>query len=577
MKQTINNLKVIYNYGKEYKRSLLYETIGSLFGIAINIAIPILTAKQVVYLTDNIWKQLIIMTLAILLVNIIGALKTVLIRKNTQKFAVGVTEKMQREIGKEILKISQTDIDNHSTGTFVTRMTSDVNNLAYMFTMGYGRLVGIVSSIGTFIAVLIINKIVFIYYVLITVCLTTFHLIKSKKYNQKDKEERVLAEKASGLTVELIRGSRDIKMLNAKKSFMKALHSNISARNKKHIEMRNVEIKYNLIIDSLIAIFEFFLIILFIALIRTNSLTVAMAIALYSYRNRVMTNFMENISLLLEETYSFNLSFNRVFALLNDHFHKETFGIEHIKKIKGNFEFKNVNFSYQDGLKVLNDLSFKVDANTTVGFVGESGAGKTTIFSLICKLYDVNSGDILIDNKSIKDLDEESIRGNITVINQSPYIFNMSIIDNMKLVKDNVTLAEVKEACKLACLDDFIESLPEKYNTVVGEGGVTLSGGQRQRLAIARALIQKTEIILFDEATSALDNETQTKIQKAIDNLKKDYTIMIIAHRLSTIINCDKIMILENGKVVGEGTHEELLKNNKEYKKLCKTGLLKEQ
>ena len=576
MKKTINNLKIIYKYGKEYKNSLIYETIGSLIGIAINIAIPILTAKQVVYLTDNIWQQLIIMTLVVLIVNIIGALKTVLIRKNTQKFAVGVTEKMQREIGKEILKISQSDIDNHSTGTFVARMTSDVNNLGYMFTIGYGRLVGIVSSIGTFIAVFIINKIVFTYFVLIAICLTTFHLIKSRRFNQKDKEKRILDDKASSLTVELIRGSRDIKMLNAKKSFMKALQSNIYARNKKHIEMRNVEIKYNLIIDSLIAVFEFFLILLFIVLIKSKTLSVAMAIALYSYRYRVMSNFMENISLLLEESYAFNLSFERVFSLLTNYFQKENFGDKHLKRIKGNFEFKDVSFAYQDGLPVLNNLNFKVDANTTVGFVGKSGTGKTTIFSLICKLYDINSGEILIDGQNIKELDEESIRGNITVISQSPYIFNMSIVDNMKLVKDDVTLSEIKDACKLACLDEFIESLPDKYNTVVGEGGVTLSGGQRQRLAIARALIQKTEIILFDEATSALDNETQIKIQKAIENLKKNYTIMIIAHRLSTIINCDKIMIIDKGKIVGEGTHEELLKNNKNYKKLCKTELLKQ-
>ena len=574
VKQTLHNLKIIYKYGKDFRKSLLYETIGSLFGIAINIAIPILTAKQVVYLTDNIWYQLIVMTFVILLVNLVGALKTVLIKKNTQKFAVGVTEKMQKELGKEILKISQTDIDNNSTGTFVTRMTSDVNNLGYMFTIGYGRLVGIVSSIGTFIAVLVINRVIFAFYVVVAICLTTFHLIKSRKMNIKDKESRLLDEKASGLTVELVRGSRDIKMLNAKSSFMKALNNVIHKRNNKHIEMRNVMISYDLLIESLTAVFEFLLILLFVILIKNNMLTVAMAIALYSYRYRVMTNFMENISLLLQETYEFNLSFDRVFAILSDHFEKEVFGTKKIKRFKGDFEFKDVNFSYQTGIPVLNDLSFKVNARTTVGFVGKSGAGKTTIFSLICKLYNINSGEILIDNKNIKDLDEDSIRGNITVISQSPYIFNMSIIDNMRLIKDNVTLKEVKEACKLACLDEFIESLPDKYDTVVGEGGVTLSGGQRQRLAIARALIQKTEIILFDEATSALDNETQTKIQKAIDNLRKDYTIMIIAHRLSTIINCDKIMIIDKGKIVDEGTHEELLKRNKDYKKLCKTELI---
>ena len=227
----------------------------------------------------------------------------------------------------------------------------------------------------------------------------------------------------------------------------------------------------------------------------------------------------------------------------------------------GMFEDPNNNH----GTKVLSTMLYQ---DTTVGFVGASGSGKTTIFNLLCKMYDINSGEILIDNKNINDLDEDSIRGNITIIGQSPYVFNMSFIDNMKLVKENVTLEEVKEACKLACLDEYVESLPEKYNTVIGEGGVTLSGGQKQRLAIARALIQKTEIILFDEATSALDNETQRKIQDAINNLKNEYTIMIIAHRFSTILNCDKIFFIDKGKVLNSGTHEELLKKCEEYKKL---------
>ena len=144
----------------------------------------------------------------------------------------------------------------------------------------------------------------------------------------------------------------------------------------------------------------------------------------------------------------------------------------------------------------------------------------------------------------------------------------------MRLVKSNITDEEMEEACKLACLDDFIATLPDGYDTVVGEGGVTLSGGQRQRLAIARALIQKTKIILFDEATSALDNETQTKIQQAINNMKEDYTIVIIAHRLSTIVNCDKIMILHDGKITASGTHKQLLKTNKDYKKLCETEMI---
>ena len=180
-----------------------------------------------------------------------------------------------------------------------------------------------------------------------------------------------------------------------------------------------------------------------------------------------------------------------------------------------------------------------------------------------------NAGDILfIDGENVSELDKESIRNNITVISQNPYIFNVSIRDNLRFVKKDLTDEEMITACKAACLDEFIQALPDRYDTIVGEGGISLSGGQRQRLAIARALIQQTEIILFDEATSALDNITQTRIQEAIEHLKKNYTILIIAHRLSTIIHCDRILYLEDGKVAAEGKHDELLKNSKGYREL---------
>ena len=204
-------------------------------------------------------------------------------------------------------------------------------------------------------------------------------------------------------------------------------------------------------------------------------------------------------------------------------------------------------------------------------------SGKTTVFSLLNKLYDANSGTILIDGHDINTLSCDSIRNNMSYISQNPYIFNLSIRDNLLLVKDKVSESEIIKACKLAQLHDFIMSLPNGYDTIVGEGGVTLSGGERQRLAIARALIKKTEIILFDEATSSLDNETQDEIRKAINNLKGKYTILIIAHRLSTIINSDKIIMIERGKIVGCGNHKSLLKDNKKYQKLYSSDIIKEE
>ena len=168
----------------------------------------------------------------------------------------------------------------------------------------------------------------------------------------------------------------------------------------------------------------------------------------------------------------------------------------------------------------------------------------------------------------INTLDRNTIRNHISIISQNPYLFNFSIKENFMLLGDHITMKDIKKACKLARIDDFIDSLSDKYDTILGEGGVNLSGGQKQRIAIARALLKKSKIILFDEATSALDNITQREIKSSINSISKDYTILIIAHRLSTIKDCNKIMVLQDGKIVGVGNHYELLKNNLYYQKL---------
>ena len=578
MKETFINLKKVYKrYGKEYKSSLIKIFIFSLFGIVTNICIPLISAQFIVNFTDSKFDQAIYMALVILGIYAIENIKILLIRKNNQVFRRGTVRNIQMSLGREILALKQETLDSNSSGTFIQRLTNDTEKMSRIFTNGMVIIIRFLSAIGSFIAILIIDYRMFLYYFVASLILTVLNYIKHEKVGEKDKEYRKASDKVAGLTGELVRGARDIKMLYAKESFMKNLYEKIVIQNEKNFEMRNIDMNYSLFIGYIKMILEFLSIILLIVLIKNNTLAVAVAIALYNYRNTVLTNFMDIVSELLEECKNFNISTERVFSITNNkEFKKETFGVDEIENIDGNFEFRDVTFGYNENL-VLKGLNLKIDSGKTYGIVGKSGAGKTTIFNLLNKLYEVNSGAILIDGKNINDLDEKSIRGNITVISQNPYIFNMSIKDNLRLVRDNVSDKEIVEACRLACLDDYIETLPDKYNTVVGEGGVNLSGGQRQRLAIARALIQNTKIILFDEATSALDNETQFKIQTAIENLKGNYTIIIIAHRLSTIVNCDQIFILENGELADFGTHNELIINNEYYKKLCETELLEKK
>ncbi len=576
MKETFKNLKKVFKkYGREYKGTLIKNSIFSLFGIFTNICIPIFSAKFIINFTDSKFEQAIYMSLIILVIYAVEIIKIMLIRRNNQILRRGIVKNIQMSLGREILRLEQTTLDSNSSGTFIQRLTGDTEKMSRIFTNGMVIIVKFLSTLGSFIAILIIDWHMFVFYACVSLILSVLNYIKNEKVGEKDIEYRKESDKVAGLTGELVRGARDIKMLYAKESFMKNLDEKIVIQNEKHFEMRNVDMTYNLFIGYIKIFLEFIAVLLLILLINNNTLSIAVAIVLYNYRNTVLTNFMDIVSELLDECKNFNISSERVFAIANNkEFKKEVFGDKTLDSIKGDFEFKNVSFGYNENL-ILKNLSFKIKTGSTTGIVGKSGSGKTTIFNLLCKLYNINDGEILIDGINIEELNEEAIRGNITTISQNPYIFNMSIKDNLRLVKSNVSDEEIVEACKTACLDDFIESLPNKYDTIVGEAGINLSGGQRQRLAIARALIQNTKIILFDEATSALDNATQLKIQTAIDNLKGNYTLIIIAHRLSTIINCDKIFILEDGKISATGSHKELLRDNKYYKTLCEMELIK--
>ena len=578
MKETIINIKKVYQYGKEYKKNLIGMIFAVISSTIIGIIVPLLTAKQIVYFTSSLWQQLMIISIVILAVQAyISFAAFFFTRRNSKYFQRGTMKKLQIRLGKEILKISQTDIDSNSSGMFIQRIVNDTEKMAdFIGWGGLEHLRHILANVGALVATLIINRQVFLYYLIVSIILTLLYNEKTKKKGKKDMQFRNQTEKVSGLIGELVRGVRDIKMLNAKNSFMTKLDDNITEQNQKRFEMAKVNMIYTYIIDTLKAVFELGLVILLIYLINDNTITIATAIALFNYKSGIMKLVMEHVSALLDQAKDFNISCDRVFSIIDDNiFEKEKFGTKHLENVSGNFEFKNVIFGYDKNKPVLDNLNFKIKSGEMVGFVGKSGAGKTTIFNLLCKMYNAQSGEILIENENISELDEDSIRGNITIISQNPYIFNLTIRENLKLVKEDLTEEEMITACKIACLDEFIQELPNKYDTVLGESGVILSGGQKQRLAIARALVQKTKIILFDEATSALDNETQSKIQKAISNLRDDYTILIIAHRLSTIVNCDKIMILEHGKINDQGTHEELLSRNNIYKTLCNTEILK--
>ena len=239
-----------------------------------------------------------------------------------------------------------------------------------------------------------------------------------------------------------------------------------------------------------------------------------------------------------------------------------------LKEVKGDVEFENVQFSYDENKITLDNVNFKVKAGQSVALVGHSGGGKSTIMSLILRFYDPNLGSIKLDGHNISDLTLKSLRSSMSVVNQEVMLFDDTILENIRYGKVDATEEQILRASKMAEADEFIQELPEKYNSRVGQNGIRLSGGQRQRIAIARAILYDAPILLLDEATSSLDPISEKLIKDALNSLMKNRTSIIISHRLSTIIHCDKIVVIANGRVVEEGSHKELLEKNGAYSNL---------
>ena len=574
-KKIFENIKKSYKFVKSNKKSLIICIIVSILTIPVSVLTPILSAQILLALNGSLYEDLLRIAAFIFIVYSIQHLLWFMSRIVYKKYIVNVVYGIQKELMKETFKLSSECFDEHGTGIFIDRLRQDTNVIANIFDDLANILIQIFSNLGIFIVIFTISKIMFLYFVL---CGINEFIVSKKKikiYYERFGEIRDLEEKNTGLVAELIRGVRDVKVLNSTDVFMKKFDKRVSEVNDKNIKLTIKNNKFYLFSEEINEVLDYLFYFIGVMLTNFNLLTASNFVVLYMYRSKARYLFTYIVSM-MESIKTFNFSANRVYEIIDgEKFSKEKFGNIKLNHINGDFEFKNVSFAYKKEKEILHNISFKVKANTTVAFVGKSGSGKSTIFSLLNKLYNVDDGKIFIDGYDINTLTKDSIRNNMSIITQNPYIFNLSIRDNLLLVKEKVSEKEMIKACKTACLHDFIMSLPNGYDTIVGEGGITLSGGERQRLAIARALIKKTEIILFDEATSALDNETQEKIQKAIHNLKGKYTILIIAHRLSTIVNSDKIIMIDKGKIVGEGTHKYLMEKSLKYQKLYQADLLK--
>ena len=479
---------------------------------------------------------------------------------------------VSRDLYKKIDKLPAIVFEDIGVGEFINRLYTDPDRVMELL----AKLIKLVcKSLVIIVVVILAFKISIILGLEIIIFGTIMGFISYKFFPKiKTTQENIKKESDNYVKVatENITGIREIKALGIKKNIERNIFSNLDKMFDNTKKIRKYEVVYYNLNNLVYYILQF------IILFTTGYFFIRGEV---SYSIFIMIeNYIWRIDEVVESISDFGVNYNKVTVSLkrideiinNKISQDEVFGNKVLDNTKGVIEFRNVKFKYrEDEDYTLNGLNLKIEPNKKTAIVGRSGNGKSTIFNLLLRYFDATKGVITIDGINIKDLTEESLRENISVIRQAPFLFNLSIMDNFRLIRDNVTLDEVREVCKRAYIDDYIMSLPKGYDTIIGEGGINLSGGQKQRIAIARTLLINTKIILFDEATSALDNESQEYIKKTIDDLVNDHTVIIVAHRLSTIIDADVINVIDKGELEASGSHNELLKKSLVYKDLYNT------
>lgn len=562
-------IKRFIGYYKPYKRLFVLDMLASVLVSLIGIFYPIVTRRMLNDLIPNERYSLVILFGLILLgIYIARMLLNYFIQYKGHVMGVGMQADMRRDMFRHLEKLPYKYFDNHETGKLMSRMTNDLMDISELAHHGPENL--IVSSIAVITS--------FIYLATINIWLTLIifgcvpfllfaAMLLRKRMRDAFKESRQAVAKINASVESSISGIRVTKAFGnseeEERKFQKGNIEFVNSRKKAYKAMGQFHASTTFVTD----VFNVIVLIAGGFFLYNKSINFgdysAFVVSINLFLTPVMTlvNFMEQ--------YQNGVTgFERFVEILDTEPENDTAGAAPINKADGKIEFKNVTYGYGEGKEVLNEVSFAVNKGERFALVGPSGGGKTTICHLIPNFYKIEKGEILIDGKDINTIQLASLRKNIGIVQQDVYLFNSSIRDNILYGRLDASEDEVVAAAKRANIHDYIVSLPEGYDTVIGERGVKLSGGQKQRLSIARVFLKNPPILILDEATSALDNATEILIQEALDELCKGRTTIVVAHRLSTIKNADKIAVVTDGKILEQGTHKELLDKKGFYAEL---------
>jgi len=573
-KESMYYFKRLWSYIRKYKARVFIYIAIMITSFFMAIVYPVFWGKAVVKVVEHDFNAFLLFFGIYLILYLIDSIISIMIGFLASRIYGMVTEDLRNDLYKKIVDLPVEAFDKTKSGEIINRVSESTNTVvditARLLRVGIRTIRELVLIVIVFF---ICPEIAMMYLVMIVLMYAIF-----KKYGAKIKTITKSMRKNSDAYVsnlqQTIQGIREVKSLGLKNNSLLKFKTVVRIIRKKEFKASDIR----RVLGTMIAMLR--MLVLGVVLIAAGyyvyigKLLADYFFAITSYTQLIMGT-VDLITEVGVDVQKASVALERIFEILDNKLYPdEKFGDKSVEYIKGDIELRNVSFAYDDTNEVLENLSLHIPKNKKLAIVGRSGSGKSTLFSLLLRFYDFKLGEILIDGVNIKEFDEDSLRKHISVIRQEPFLFNSTIKQNLTMVKPNATIEELREACKIAYIDEYIMSLPKQYDTLIGEGGVNLSGGQKQRISIARAMLKKSKIMLFDEATSALDNESQYNVKKAIDEVAKDHTVIIIAHRLSTVIDCDEMILLDAGKVVARGTHEELIRHNEVYNKLYNVDLI---
>lgn len=563
----INIIKRLAKYLNKYTKEIILTLLIMPIVIGVTLFNPYLLKIAIDNFIENSdIRGLVVLSTVAIVINVVGVLASRVVTVTMSVVASKILVVIRQELFHHIQKLSFTFFDSRPVGKVLTRIIGDVNSLNALF------IDSVTVLIPDFITVIAIAGVMMIInYKLALVALITLPFLMIFMFLIETtfrKKWQVFRKKQSNMNAYIHESYSGIRIVQ---SFTREKRNRI-------IFIETISDMLNSFKSAIIIANSFWplvqlssgigAIIVFgygVTLLKTNEISVGTLVAFTGYLSLFWFPIMK-LSNFYNVLVTNVAGAERIFEILdiNPDIVDNAKAIK-LPKIKGKVEFKDVTFSYGNGVDVLKNVSFKVKRGETIALVGETGAGKTTIVSLISRFYDIKKGKLLIDGYDIKEVTVESLRGQMAIMTQETFLFSGTIKENIRYGRLDATDEEVIEAAKVVNAHDFIMKLEKGYDTDVNERGAKLSVGQRQLVALSRAVLADPRILILDEATSSIDTETEKLVQKGISNLLSDRTAFVIAHRLSTIKNADRIMVIGDGRIIEEGSHNELLKKRGEY------------